>query len=50
MKIKKQLTLKETNRLKHVGGPRSKKSSKKQGARMRKNLEIISRLLKEINN
>ena len=37
------LSKKETNRLKNVGGPRSKRSSKKQLLRMQRNIEIINK-------
>lgn len=41
----KMLTKKETNRLKHVGGPKSKKASKKQLLRMQNNNEVLNRTL-----
>lgn len=40
----KLLTKKETNRLKHRGGPKSKRANKKQLERMQSNLELIARL------
>lgn len=40
----KLLTKKETNRLKHVGGPRSKKSSMKMLKRMQANLALLKKL------
>jgi len=41
----KFLTKKETNRLKHVGGPKRKRSSDKQLARMQANEEVLKRTL-----
>lgn len=37
----KLLTKKETNRLKHIGGPKSRKSHKKQLLRMQNNEMIL---------
>lgn len=39
------LSKKETNRLKHVGGPKSKRASKKQLLRMQANEEVLKRTL-----
>jgi len=39
------LTKKETNRLKHVGGPRSRKSSRKMLERQISNLEILKKTI-----
>ena len=41
----KLLTKKETNRLKHVGGPKSKDASKKQLLRMQANEEVLRRTM-----